>query len=84
MKIRIRIHPLLQALVFSFLSLVGMFTPGQVGGLIAGAFGCATMLALNDWKTPDALAAWRGLKWRLFRDPRLARFPRLARLLQRP
>lgn len=71
MNVRLRLHWLIQALGFATLSLAGMFQGGQLGGIIAGGFGCCAFLALNDWRLPDAKPALRGLAWRLLRDPRL-------------
>lgn len=68
---RIAVHWFIQSLAFATLSLAGMIQGGQVGGVIAGAFGACTFLALNDWRVPAIKPVLGGLAWRLLRDPRL-------------
>lgn len=70
---RVRVHWFIQALAFATLSLNGIFLGGQLGGVVAGAFGCCAFLSMNDWRIPAVMPVLRGVWWRLFDDPRLGK-----------
>lgn len=67
----IRVHWFIQSLAFAAMSLAGMIRGGQVGGVVAGAFGACAFLALADWRVPAIKPILRGLRWRLLCDPRI-------------